>query len=332
MPPAADSSPDSAAARSRRGIGHTLAAGWRLAVIAYRDPEHVAERIALHSTQSLGEPSLEWAQRVRAEREAVPRAVIAEQLRTDSAKVAAIDGAVAGTPFLIALVPGYLLYLRQEARMLLRTAALYDRDPRELETAAEMLALRGVHPTVDDARAALLPVQDIAMPEKPAARRPWRTWVRSVYVLLIYGGFLSAPSDKANEGAHPWVKTAIGFLAFAIVWVVTWVFPLSFMIAMAWGCDSSARALGRRALIFYDSEPDSAQAAIAAAKQRKDPGQNKRQILRTTLLVLSFAIPIAFIAFVDQERQRTGITPFTAVGGLVALSLVIAAAVIATRR
>ena len=108
------------------------------------------------------------------------------------------------------------------------------------------------------------------------------------------------------------MKTAIGFLAFAIVWVVTWVFPLSFMIAMAWGCDSSARALGRRALIFYDSEPDSAQAAIAAAKQRKDPGQNKRQILRTTLLVLSFAIPIAFIAFVDQERQRTGITPLTA--------------------
>ena len=59
---------------------------------------------------------------------------------------------------------------------------------------------------------------------------------------------------------------------------------------------------------------------------------NKRQILRTTLLILSIAIPIAFIGFVDQERQRTGITPFTAVGGLVALSLVIAAAVVATRR
>ena len=90
-------------------------------------------------------------------------------------KVAAIDGAVAGTPFLIALIPGYLLYLRQEARMLLRTAALYDRDPRDLETAAEMLALRGVHPTVDDVRSALLPVRDVPLPEKPAARRPWRT-------------------------------------------------------------------------------------------------------------------------------------------------------------
>ena len=333
MPAAEDSSPDSSQRPgSRRRIGHTLKAGWHLAVIAYRDPEHVAERIALHSTQSLGEPSLEWAQRVRKEREDVPRAVIAEQLRTDSAKVGAIDGAIAGTPFLVALVPGYLLYLRQEARMLLRTAALYDRDPRDLERAAEMLALRGVHKTVDEARAALLPVQDKPLPEKPTARRPWRTWVRSIYVVLIYGGFLSAPSDKSKEGAHPWVKTAIGALFAATVWVVTWVFPLSFMIAMAWGCDNSARALGRRALIFYDSKPDSAQAAIAAAKQQRDPGHNKRRILRTTLLILSFAIPIAFIAFVDHERQHTGITPLTGVGALVALSLVIATAVIATRR
>ena len=266
-----DPSAHSAPAGSRRRIGHTLSHGWHLAVVAYRDPEHVAERIALNSTHSLGEPSLEWAQRVRKERGGVPRAVIAEQLRTDSAKVAAIDGAIAATPFLIALVPGYLLYLRQEARMVLRTAALYDRDPRQLEAAAEMLALRGVHPTVDEARAALLPVRDAPLPEKPAGRRPWRTWVRSIYVLLIYGGFLSAPSDKSNEGAHPWVKTAIGGLFGLAVWVITWVFPLSFMIALGWGCDSNARSLGRRALIFYDSEPDSAQAAIAAAKQKRTP-------------------------------------------------------------
>ncbi len=332
MPPADDTTPDSAPASSRRRIGHTLSGGWQLAVIAYRDPEHVAERIALHSQQSLGEPSLEWAQRVREERAAVPRAVIAEQVRTDSAKVAAIDGAVAGTPFLIALIPGYLLYLRQEARMLLRTAALYGRDPRELETAAEMLALRGIHPTVDAARAELVAVRDRPLPEKPASRRPWRTWVRSIYVLLIYGGFLSAPSDERTEASHPWVKTAIGGLVAAAVWVITWVFPLSFMIAMAWGCDSSARALGRRALIFYDSGPGSARAAIAAAKQQREAGQKKRRFLRTSVLVLSVAIPIAFIAFVDHERQRTGITPFTATGGLVALSLVIATTVIAIRR
>lgn len=273
-----------------------------------------------------------WAQRVRETREGDPRAVIAEDLRIDSARVAAIDGAVAGTPFLMAVIPGYLMYLQQEAVMLLRTAALYGRDPRGDEVTAEVLALRGVHPTLDVARSAVRAVRDAPLPEKPTARRPWRTWVRSVYVLLIFGGFLDAPSDPREQGAHPWVKTAIGVVSGATVWVITTVFPLSFMLAMAWGCDSNARDLGRRALIFYDGEADSAHAAIAAAKQHKDPGHNKRQILRTALVALSFAIPIAFIAVIDHERQSTGITPLTAVGGLVALSLVIATTMIATRR
>ena len=89
--------------------------------------------------------------------------------------------------------------------MVLRTAALYGRDPRELETTAEMLALRGVHPTVDAARAALEQVRDVPLPEKPEKRRSVRTWVHSVSLVLIFGGFLSAPSDVREETAHAWL-------------------------------------------------------------------------------------------------------------------------------
>lgn len=38
--------------------------------------------------------------------------------------------------------------------MTFRIAALYGQDPGELRTAAEMLALRGVHPTPDSQRSA----------------------------------------------------------------------------------------------------------------------------------------------------------------------------------
>ena len=89
---------------------------------------------------------------------------IAEELRTQSAHVARIDGAISGTPFFIALVPGYLTYLQQEMRMTLRTAALYGRDPRDLRTSAEMLALRGVHPDVETAEAALNSVREKGSP------------------------------------------------------------------------------------------------------------------------------------------------------------------------
>ena len=307
--------------------------GWRqFAQVAYRDPEHVAERLAFHGTRTLGEPSLAWARRVREERPDVPRAAIAEELRTQSAHVAAIDGTIAGTPFLFALVPGYLAYLQQETRMMLRTAALYDHDPREPEAAAEMLAMRGVHKTIDGARSAVTSVRHVPMPAKPNTRRPLRTWVHSVYMLLIFGGFLSAPSDKHKKTSHPRLKTALSLLLGATIWVITWVLPLTFMIAMAWGCNIHARRLGRRALIFHDNERDSAQAAIAAAKQHKDPGHYKRHIMPAGLLILSVAIPIGFIANVDRVRQSAGLTWLSGVGSLVALSLVIATAVAASRR
>ena len=316
----------------RARIGHTLS-GWRqLGRIAYRDPEHVAERLTLYSARNLGEPSLEWAHGVRDARPEVPRPVIAEELRTQTAQVARIDGAVAGTPFLIALIPGYLSYLREEGRMVLRTAALYDRDPRELETSAEVLTLRGVHLTTDAARAALEHVRDVPLPDKPVKRRSLRTWVRSVYVLLIFGGFLSAPSDERKEAAHPWLKASIGFLLGAGIWVTTWVLPATFMIAMAWGCETHARQLGRRALLYYDGDADSAQAAIAAAKTHEDGGHAKREILRATFLALSIAVPIGFVAYADHVHHATGINWLGALGALVAVSLVLTASVLANRR
>jgi len=306
---------------------------WRqLLLAAYRDPEHIADRFALHNTQRLAEPSRQWAQRVRHERPDVPRAVIAEEVRKQSARAAAIDGAVAGSPFLIALIPGYVAYLRQESRMLLRTAALYDRDTGQLEATAEILALRGVHPTIDAARSALLEVQAVPLPEKPTKRRPLRTWVRAGYVLLILGGFLSGSSSEDKQTSHPRLKTVFACLVAFTIWVITWVLPVTFMLAMAWGCDSNARRLDRKALIFLESDPDKAQAAIDAAKHTKEPGQYRRVILRTTLLILSVVIPLGFIAWADHQRQSNGINGLSAAGGLVALSLVIGTAVAATRR
>ena len=319
--------------RSLRGrVGHTLS-GWRqLGRIAWRDPEHVAERLTLYSAGNLGEPSLEWAADAREKRPDESRAVIAEELRTQTAQVARIDGAVSGTPFLIALIPGYLSYLREEGRMVLRTAALYGRDPRELDTSAETLVLRGVHPTVEVAREALENVRDVPLPDKPTKRRSLRTWVRSINILLIFGGFLSAPSDEREESAHPWLKATFGIVIGLAIWVTTWVLPATFMIAMAWGCETHARQLGRRALLFYDGDADSAQAAIAAAKAEKDRGHDKRDILRSALLVLSIAVPIGFVAYADHVHHSTGINWVGALGALVAVSLVITASVLANRR
>jgi hypothetical protein len=84
--------------------------------------------------------------------------------------------------------------------------------------------------------------------------------------------------------------------------------------------------------IFYDGEAETAQAAIAVARDRHDRGHRKRARLRAAFLVLSVAVPIAFVAYVNHVRQSTGISWLAAIGALVALSLVVATTVIASRR
>ncbi len=300
--------------------------------VVYRDPEHVAERLTLYTAGRLGEPSREWARSVRSARPDTHVAEIAEELRTHSAHVARIDGAISGTPFFIALVPGYLTYLQQEMRMTLRTAALYGRDPRSLRTSAEMLALRGVHPDVEAAEAALVLVRDKRVPDRPDHRRSWRTWVHSIYLLLIVGGFMSPSVAKEDKGMLGKLRAAFGVALGLGIWVMTWVLPLTFMIAMAWGCETHARQLGRRTLLYYDGEAASVLEAIKAADQRRDHGHDKRAILRGVALFLSVAVPIGFVGYAQHVRHTTGINWLSALGVLVALSLVIAMAAISSRK
>lgn len=145
--------------------------------IAYRDPDHVCERMTLYACQRLAAPARDWAQRTK---EAHPEADLRELaagLGVQSARIARMEGAVAGTPFYVALIPGYLNYLWQELRMTLRLAALYGRDPATLTTAAEALWLRGVCPSIQSAEAGLVAMQATGLPPKPQRRRSPRVWI-----------------------------------------------------------------------------------------------------------------------------------------------------------
>jgi hypothetical protein len=323
--------PDEATERPRNRISATLSGSRQLMRIVYRDPEHVSERLTLYASERLAEESRRWAATVGEERPDTPKAEIAHELRDHSAQVARIDGAIAGTPFFLALVPGYLSYLWQESRMALRTAALYGRDPGDLRTAAEVLSLRGVHPTVDAAEEALIHARDRPMPDKVKERRSLRTWIRSGYLLGVFGGFLS-PSDDDPQSERSRLKMALGLLIGGAIWLTTWVLPVTFMIAMAWACETHTRQLGLRTTTFYDGEAATTAAAIKMADRRRDKGHDKREIVRTLVFALSILIPIGFVAYADHVRQSTGINWLGALGALVAVSIVCATTILASRR
>ena len=58
------------------------------------------------------------------------------------------------------------------------------------------LNLHRLVPNVRSAEAALIQVKDAPMPERPIERRSLRTWVQSVYMVLVFGGFLSPSAAK----------------------------------------------------------------------------------------------------------------------------------------
>ena len=70
--------------------------------IVYRDPEHVCERLTLFACDRLAEPTRTWIQGARAADPQVDPREIADGLGVQSARIARIEGAVAGTPFYLA--------------------------------------------------------------------------------------------------------------------------------------------------------------------------------------------------------------------------------------
>ena len=96
--------------------------------------------------------------------------------------------------------------------MTLRAAALDGPDPRELRTSAGMLALRRVRPDVEAAGAALSSVGDKGTPDRPPRRRWSRTWVHSVYLLLIFGAFMSPSVAEEDTGTRGKVRAVFGLL------------------------------------------------------------------------------------------------------------------------
>ena len=150
--------------------------------------------------------------------------------------------------------------------------------------------------------------------------------------MLIFGGFMSPSVAEEDKGTGGKVRAVFGVLWAWGSGSMTWVLPLTFMIVMAWGCETHARQLGRRTLLYYDGEADNVLEAIKAADARSDRGHDKRAIVRAVALFLSVAIPIGFVGYAQHVRHTTGINWLSALGVLVALSLVIATAVIASRK
>jgi hypothetical protein len=281
------------------------------------DPHHAAERLVLFAAERLAEPSWSFAERERRRRPEASPAELSAPVISDTVRVARIDGAVSGTPFFLALVPAYVAVLWEQVRMAMRIAALHGRDPREPGFAAELLWLRGVHPTRKEAEAAIERARGAPLPQHAEGRR-LRRWYDLGRRVLVLAGFLSPPDPDA--GPRPRWRMVLGVAVGTALWAVTWIFPLTFMLAMAFSCVSSTNLLADRSLEEYGTAEESRRA------RKRDPSVSRRtRLLRGAAIALSLGLPLAALALATRQRQ-TGVNWYSVLGVLAGLALVLALA------
>jgi hypothetical protein len=207
----------------------------------------------------------------------------------------------------------------------LRIAALYGHDPTDPHIAAELLALRGVYPSVPEAEAAL---ERIGREQPPSGRLArTRSWVDMVKRILVLAAFTSASNPDEKPGRR---RQATMFVIGGAIWAVTWIVPLTFMIVMAWSCDTSTRQLGAIALEFYSGEGVHDARGLKSMRTAPEPGSGRRAFVRWFLVVVATAIPLVLLALSVGQGDALG-DGGRILAGLLGLSLVIVLSMVARR-
>jgi hypothetical protein len=276
------------------------------------DPDHAPEQLVLFAVDHMREQSREFGARA---------AETSAEVRDRAVAVTRLDGAVSGSPFLIALVPAYVAMLWEQARMALRIAALHGRDTSDPEIAAELLWLRGAHADIAVARAAIATAA--AGPRRKVKRGFWG-WVVLGRRLLILAGFLPPP-DPSKPESPAW-RRYMGLAAGGFLYAITWIFPVSFMLVMAFSSVNSTRALAARADAYYGGGT-----APAALPPSRPHVPLVTRVVRTLLVGLSVGIPLAGLA-VSAHSRPAGIHWYYVLAALLGVSLVIGLSASTARR
>lgn len=252
-----------------------------------RDPLHLPEILILHAQAKLSPRSVEWADRAAGDPSTALR-----DARREARTAARIDGAISGTPFLIALVPAYVAALWEQARLALRTAAVSGRDPSSIETAAELLVVRGVHA---DQAAALSALEAARNGDRARAPKGFSGRFRALYDLairiLLFAAFINPPGDERPS----WARRIISFTVASAIWIFTVIFPLAFMALMAWSCESAARRTAELTAESWLPELDP-----------PAPETIGQKVARTAAITLLGIIPVSIVAL--GVVRPTGLT------------------------
>jgi hypothetical protein len=197
------------------------------------DPGHSPELLAVAATQTIGPRAREWAGRTRAAYPgATPDAVarLAVEQFTRFGSVSSVFAAVAGSYAPLALLGAAAF---THAELALHVAAAYGLDPTDRERAADLLVLTRVHPSREDAEAALAEADQHRHEKTGLTDATWRL-----------GRMIAA-----QAGGWAAIRTVNHF------------FPGTSLLAATLTSRGAVRSMAARATFFYRGQSQSSQDA-----------------------------------------------------------------------
>jgi len=305
---------DDGATEVPRGLLRTL----------WSHPNTALERLMLTAVARLGGPSWRFAEHARQVHPAATPDQLTAGVQTQAVRLARIDGAIAGCPFLIALVPAYVAVLWEQARMALRIAALNHRDPQDPAMAAELLWLRGVHTSIEEAQAAVDAAR-LASSQRQRTHLGLSGWYGLGRRFLVLAGFLTPKEADAAKPPH-W-RQVLSLVVGVAIWALTWIVPVTFMLLMAYSCVTSTKILANRALSYYGHEGEQA----AGQPPPEAPVARRTQLVRGAAITISVGVPLGALA-VSAQAKPAGIHWYFVLAALLGLSLVLALGALSARR
>jgi hypothetical protein len=200
------------------------------------DPGHSPELLALAAVQTIGPRAREWASRISSAyptASAAGRARLAARQFTRFGVLSSVFAAQAGSYAPVALLGTTAL---THADLVLHIAAAHGFDPMDEQRAVDLLVLTKVHPTRDDALAALRTAKQPAYEEED-------------------GGF----TDAAWRLGRLFAAQAGSW---AVVRVVNRLLPGTSLLTAVLASRSSAQALSARAHRYYSQESQAAGSSV----------------------------------------------------------------------
>lgn len=256
--------------------------------IVLRDPGHLPENLAEFSLKMLGPGVPAYVAGLRLRNPDADTVELERLIAQQGVRETSREGGFVGGPFIFLVPVAFVAALLAQIKMLLRMAALADRDPQAPRRAAELLVIMGVYRDVPQAAAALK-----ALPATEAGGvRKHSVVYATVDLVRRMAKLLGLVSPAAVTPVSRLIRVG-RWLLLGVALIVGMVAPLVWLPYLSMSYYRSTVELAERVSVFYWGPEE---AVHLPRKTSKVPGlaaATVRALGSVALIVAGFAVFLA---------------------------------------